>query len=126
MKLQSSAFEHGGVIPDKYTCKGNNINPPLMVTEISDKTKTLALVLDDPDAPMGIFVHWLVWNIKPVEGLKIAEATVPSGSVQGKTVQAQSSISARARPQEPTDISSSCMLLIKGSILRRELEKRIC
>jgi len=75
MKLTSSAFEHNQMIPRQYTCQGEDINPPLQISNIPDGTKTLALIMDDPDAPMGTWVHWVVFNIPPVES--IGENTVP-------------------------------------------------
>ncbi|MBI5415656.1 MAG: YbhB/YbcL family Raf kinase inhibitor-like protein [Candidatus Omnitrophica bacterium] len=65
MKLTSPAFEHNQMIPRKYTCQGEDINPPLAITGIPEGTQSLALIMDDPDAPMGTWVHWTVWNITP-------------------------------------------------------------
>jgi hypothetical protein len=64
-----------GFIPDKYTCAGENINPPLNVTNIPENTKTLALIIDDPDAPHGTFDHWVMWNIPVKE--RIEENSIP-------------------------------------------------
>lgn len=75
LKLMSPVFEDGEVIPEKYTCEGEDKNPPLKIEEIPEGTKTLALIVDDPDAPVGTFVHWVVWNIEPAE--EIAEDSVP-------------------------------------------------
>lgn len=63
MKLSSDAFDDGGSIPSKFTCDGEDISPPLSISEIDKKTNSLALVVDDPDAPGGTFDHWLIWNI---------------------------------------------------------------
>ena len=63
MKITSSAFNHNENIPSKHTCDEGDISPPLTFSEIPENTKTLALIMDDPDAPVGTFVHWLVWNI---------------------------------------------------------------
>lgn len=83
MKLTSPAFEDGGNIPSRYTCDGDNISPPLEISEMPEGTAVLALVMDDPDAPMGTFDHWLVWNI-PKETTKIEEGIEPQG-IQGRT-----------------------------------------
>ncbi len=63
--VSSSAFEKEGIIPAKYTCDGEEINPPLTIDNIPDNTKTLAIIVEDPDAPKGTFDHWLVWNVPP-------------------------------------------------------------
>jgi Raf kinase inhibitor-like YbhB/YbcL family protein len=63
--VSSLAFEDGGNIPSKYTCEGEDINPPLEVDNLPEETKTLAIIVEDPDAPNGTFDHWLVWNIPP-------------------------------------------------------------
>jgi Raf kinase inhibitor-like YbhB/YbcL family protein len=75
MKITSSAFQHNGMIPSKYTCQGQNINPELEITDIPENTKNLVLIVDDPDAPMGTWDHWVVFNI-PVQE-KIEEDSVP-------------------------------------------------
>jgi len=75
LKITSPAFENNGLIPSKYTCDGQDINPPLRIEGIPEGTQTLALVLDDPDAPMGTWDHWIVWNIPPTS--KIEENSVP-------------------------------------------------
>ena len=73
--VKSIAFEDNKLIPVKYTCDGANVNPPLTVEGIPEETKTLVLIIDDPDAPMGTFDHWIVWNIPPTTR-KIEENTV--------------------------------------------------
>jgi Raf kinase inhibitor-like YbhB/YbcL family protein len=81
MKITSSAFQEGGNIPPKFTCDGGDSSPPLRIAEIPSGAKTLALVVDDPDAPSGLFTHWIVWNISPRTNA-IAERSAPQG-VQG-------------------------------------------
>lgn len=73
--VKSSAFANGSVIPAKYTCDGQNINPELSISNIPKDTVTLALIVEDPDAPKGTFVHWVMWNIPP--GTKINENSAP-------------------------------------------------
>lgn len=82
MKITSSAFENKQMIPPKYTCDGKDINPPLEIIDIPPKTRGLVLIVDDPDAPSGDWVHWLVWGINPETKL-IAEDESPQGAVQG-------------------------------------------
>ncbi|MBU0979956.1 MAG: YbhB/YbcL family Raf kinase inhibitor-like protein [Nanoarchaeota archaeon] len=65
LSLTSPAFEDGQPIPQKYTCWGDNANPPLKIDNIPTGTQSLALIMDDPDAPSGTWVHWLVWNMDP-------------------------------------------------------------
>lgn len=82
MKISSSAFENNGLIPAKYTCNGEDINPPLFFADIPDGTESLALIAEDPDAPAGTWVHWLLWNIPPETG-EIGENSVPEGALSG-------------------------------------------
>jgi Raf kinase inhibitor-like YbhB/YbcL family protein len=63
--LRSNVFQNYGQIPVKYTCDGENISPPLQISNVPEKTVSLTLIIDDIDAPTGSFVHWLVWNIDP-------------------------------------------------------------
>ena len=81
MKITSSAFHEGGNIPSKFTCDGSDTSPPLQITGVPSEAKSLVLIADDPDAPGGLFTHWLVWNIPPQTN-SIAEGSAPKG-VQG-------------------------------------------
>jgi Raf kinase inhibitor-like YbhB/YbcL family protein len=83
MKLMSPAFEHEGKIPSKYTCDGENISPPLTVSDVPPETKSLALIMDDPDVPKhlrsdGMWDHWVVFNI-PASMRDIKEGNEPDG-----------------------------------------------
>lgn len=82
MEITSPVFENKKNIPEKYTCDGDDINPPLEIENIPENTESLVLIMDDPDAPGGTFDHWIMWNI-PVTN-KIEENSVPKGAVQGK------------------------------------------
>jgi len=87
IKITSSAFEDGGLIPAKYTCDGADISPPLQWEAVPEGTKSIALICDDPDAPMGTFVHWVIFGL-PAEERELAEnipsdETLPSGAKQG-------------------------------------------
>jgi Raf kinase inhibitor-like YbhB/YbcL family protein len=76
LSIKSPALEHGKLIPKKYSCDGQDINPPLTIEGIPKEAKTLVLAVDDPDAPSGTFDHWIVWNI-PASTSQIGENTVP-------------------------------------------------
>jgi Raf kinase inhibitor-like YbhB/YbcL family protein len=82
LNLTSPAFTDRGEIPKQYTCKGDNVNPPLNITSAPQGTKSLALILHDPDAIGRDFTHWLVWDI-PSETKSIAANSVPIGAIQG-------------------------------------------
>jgi Raf kinase inhibitor-like YbhB/YbcL family protein len=83
MKLTSSAFSNEGEIPREYTCDGDNINPPLTISDIPDSTETLVIIMDDPDVPKtiredGIWDHWVVFNI-PANVRNINKGEEPEG-----------------------------------------------
>ena len=81
MKITSSAFQQGGNMPSKFSCDGANASPPLQISDIPTEAKSLVLIVDDPDAPSGLFTHWAVWNISP-QTTTIGEGSTPKG-VQG-------------------------------------------
>jgi len=87
IKLTSPAFEEGGMIPEKHTCDGMDISPALAWTSGPEGTKTFALICDDPDAPMGTWVHWVLFNL-PANVNELPEVIPPereleSGAKQG-------------------------------------------
>ena len=89
LTVSSSAFQEGDKIPAKYTCEGQDISPPLAWSELPAGTRSLALIVDDPDAPGGVFTHWLLFNIPP-DSRELPEAVptqaeLASGALQGKT-----------------------------------------
>lgn len=89
ISITSEAFRNGDAIPAEYTCDGRGISPPLSWSGIPAGTKSIVLVMDDPDAPRGTFVHWVLFNI-PAETKKLPggvpeSKTLPNGSRHGIT-----------------------------------------
>ena len=87
MILTSSAFENGGTIPQKYGYKNKNLSIPLKISETPEGTKSLVLIMDDPDAMSvvgKVWVHWVLWNISPITK-EIIENSIPENSIEGKT-----------------------------------------
>lgn len=82
MKLRSSAFENGKVIPPRYTCDGEGISPPLEISDVPKEAVSLVLCIDDPDGLNGVFVNWLVWNIKP-KNQEIKRNSKIAGAIEG-------------------------------------------
>lgn len=85
MELSSADFQHNESIPKKFTCDGENINPTLTISDVPENTKSLVLIMEDPDVPTsvradGMWDHWLVWNIPP-DTREIPEGTEPPGVV---------------------------------------------
>lgn len=88
LSISSPAFQDGERIPAKYTCQGQDISPPLKWSQVPNETQSLALILDDPDAPSGVFTHWVIFNLPP-DSRELPEAVpaasqLPSGALQGK------------------------------------------
>lgn len=81
-QLTSPAFVDGGIIPTRYTCRGENNSPPLQITGTPSSAASLLLVVHDPDAPSGDFVHWMVWNLNPSVKV-ILENELPDDALQG-------------------------------------------
>ena len=82
MKIKS-AFENNTKIPDKYTCNGEDISPLLEISEIPKGAKTLAIIVDDPDAPRGTWLHWTIWNIE-VTGSNVSISEGEAPGIEGK------------------------------------------
>ena len=82
MKLSSLAFESETEIPSTYAYQGQNLSPPLEWSDVPKETQSLALMMDDPDAPAGTWTHWLVWNIPPgIERMEVGK--LPAGALEG-------------------------------------------
>ena len=98
MKIISPAFEHNKSIPSKYTCAGENINPPLEFSDVPESARSLALIMHDPDAPReNGFTHWVVWNINPsITDFK--ENSVPEDAIQGPNGRGENSYTGPCPP----------------------------
>ncbi len=86
IKITSSAFEQGNLIPAKYTCDGADVSPPLRWEGIPEGTKSIALINDDPDAPMGTWVHWVLFNL-PADIKELAENIPPEETLLNEAKQ---------------------------------------
>jgi Raf kinase inhibitor-like YbhB/YbcL family protein len=87
MILESTAFRDGGDVPRRYTCDGEDASPPLAWREVPEGTRTLVLMVEDPDAPKGTWIHWVVFNL-PTSIARLPEAAsgsggLPTGAVEG-------------------------------------------
>lgn len=83
MTITSTVFQEGEEIPMEYTCEGANINPPLTFSQIPIEAESLMLIVEDPDAPSGLFTHWLLFDMSPAT-LQILENTMPPTSKRGR------------------------------------------
>lgn len=82
MQISSPAFSPNDPIPQKYTCDGENVSPPMQFTDVPEEAESLALIMHDPDAPMGDWLHWTVWNV-PGNTNQFSEGSIPAGAVTG-------------------------------------------
>lgn len=82
MTISSPAFINQASIPQKYTCQGEGINPPLEISDVPEEAKSLVLIVDDPDAPSGLFTHWVMWGIGRDTTI-IDEDSIPGGVLEG-------------------------------------------
>ena len=87
IEVKSTAFQDGAMMPKLYTCDGKDISPPLSWTGVPAEAKSIALIMDDPDAPVGTWIHWVLFNIPPdtkslVENIPRA-LSLPNGGVHG-------------------------------------------
>lgn len=88
LSISSTAFDDGERIPAKYTCQGQDISPPLKWSRVPSQSQSLALIVDDPDAPSSVFTHWVIFNL-PADSLGLPEAVpsaskLASGALQGR------------------------------------------
>lgn len=77
MQVSSPEFEQFQSIPDKFTCQGENISVPLKFLDTPKETKSFAIIVDDPDAPSGVFTHWVAWNIPAKPGVLVEGQQTP-------------------------------------------------
>jgi Raf kinase inhibitor-like YbhB/YbcL family protein len=83
MKLTSPAFEHGQMLPDHCAKEEGNVSPPLHFSDVPARAHSVALIMDDPDAPSGLFTHWLVWNLDRNVGV-LTEGHLPGSAREGR------------------------------------------
>jgi Raf kinase inhibitor-like YbhB/YbcL family protein len=83
IELTSSAFDDGGAIPRRFSCDGDDVSPPLSWSGVPDGARELALLVEDPDAPGGTFVHWVLFKLAP-DTEDLGDGEVPQGARQGK------------------------------------------
>src|SRR6185503_19043225 len=76
--VQSGAFQQGQQIPARHTCSGDDVSPALKVGNVPPVAKSLAIVMDDPDAPRGTWLHWTLWNVPP------SKTSIPEGASAGE------------------------------------------
>lgn len=86
LRLTSSAFNHNGLIPVRYTCDGNDFSPPLLISGAPAGTKSLVLIVDDPDSPTGTWDHWIIFNLPP-DTAELKEGESPPGVLGQGTAQ---------------------------------------
>jgi Raf kinase inhibitor-like YbhB/YbcL family protein len=85
LSLTSPAFDHMGEIPKKYTCQGEEISPPLKISGVSQEAKSLVLIMEDPDAPIGTVTHWVICHLDPKTGV-IPEGSSLEDAIIGKNM----------------------------------------
>jgi Raf kinase inhibitor-like YbhB/YbcL family protein len=98
IRVTSPAFEAGGTIPRRFTCSGENVSPPLAWSGVPADAGELAVVVEDPDAPGGTFVHWTLYAIPPDEPA-LAEGAIPPGAREGKTSSGDTGYSGPCPPE---------------------------
>jgi len=124
MKLKSPEFENNKFIPNKFTCEGEDINPELIIEDVPVGAKSLALIVDDPDAPKGMWVHWVVYNI-PIT------SRIENNSIPGKEGINDFGRKSYGGPCPPSGIhryffklyALDCLLNLNEGVTKRELEK---
>jgi Raf kinase inhibitor-like YbhB/YbcL family protein len=129
MEIKSPDFNNNSKIPIRFTGDGEDINPNLELIGVPTNTKSLVLIIDDPDAPMSVWNHWLLWDIDP-KTTKIKEKSVPIGAMQGKNNYSKNSYGG---PKPPSGThryffrlyALDCRIILTKEATRRELERAI-
>jgi Raf kinase inhibitor-like YbhB/YbcL family protein len=132
MQLKTTAFCEGGVIPARYTCEGKNCSPPLAWEQPPQNTQSLALIVDDPDAPAGTWVHWVVYDLTPAT-THLAEDVpktqyIPAGAMQGLNDFRHLGYGGPCPPPGPSHRyffrlhALDCALKLKPGLTRKELD----
>ena len=133
-----SAFKDGDFIPKKYACEGQDINPEIVVSNVPEGAKTIAIICEDPDAPIGTFVHWVLWNfpvngssVKIPEGIRKVEK-LPDGTMQGYNDFGKIGYNGPCPPKGHgvhhyhfRVYAVNNVLELKGKITKKELEKAL-
>jgi Raf kinase inhibitor-like YbhB/YbcL family protein len=101
MQITSSAIDSKEFILEKYTCQGENVNPPLTFSEIPEGAKSLVLIMDDPDAPSGTYVHWILYNMSPAT-IQVNENALPPASLEGLTTKGDKGYKGPCPPEGQT------------------------
>ncbi len=118
IKVESTAFTEGGMIPKKYACEGQDLSPPISWSGIPEAAKSIAHIADDPDAPMGTWVHWVVYNLPAnITGfLKVSQLRryFPTAADRGLPISTGLVTAAHALLAGPTDTSSKYTHWIRG------------
>ena len=129
--ITSDAFREGAAIPTKYTCGGNDISPALRWSDVPPNTKSFALICEDPDAPLGVFTHWVLYNLPPTvtelpEEVS-AEGRLANGAIQGRNDFKRIGYGGPARRQRTarTGISLGSMRSTPNSKFKPERVERI-
>jgi Raf kinase inhibitor-like YbhB/YbcL family protein len=133
IEIKSSAFSEGSTIPKKYSCDGENISPQLSWSNIPAETKSIAVIFDDPDAPSGVFVHWVIFNIDPTTSQlpeSLPQKNTPAGlGSQGKNSFGKMGYAGPCPPRGAKHhyffriFALDTMLNLSGGASRAELDK---